>query len=1384
MDFTQSTIATTTSYPDPRTAWRDTNPPTVHDGQNHDRMETDEEEHDSSSEDDISSHNQHIDDPAVLDFTHQTHSGQEEAMDTTPDDPRLDERSGHLLGPDSQASSSSDEDDGPPPNASTINQPEASINTSRPHSPAGNGALSPPETPPSPPPATSEAVFAVATDPLQIDTQAGDGDATLPENATTPPAIAEGGTLPPQGANNDQGDIERQEGREVDESRDDDSSDEEERAYWADFVEDTTAPDEAELRIIEEDGHEKDALKHDHWESIVFEPLEDPEYVPGASGRVHWTVTPVNGTPDKPNRDKIMRSPSVLIGGLYWNIKYFPRGNDGTEHMSVYVECSSSPDGPESDDESDIESSSTKENEATSSGEAPAGEDVHHSHTISPDVNTSPEVDLQAAEVTKGPSENRAKEGIPWETAAQVGCVVYNPNEPRVNKFRNSCHRFTNDNSDWGWTRFHGPWETIHLRQRLNRQALLRNDTLAFTAYIRTVKDDTKALWWHAPKKGRDWDSFDRIGVKSLATASSRDSVIVAAISCWLHLNPIVEMIKNMRIPDASAHPQERKRPLFAALQQVLDYMAMTTKDSDQQPMINLTSWLDWYITDTHMSRSDLYVPIVVWESVRRILNFEASGTSDMAAASDLFHDILLLKQPDPWKDELPVTSSTTERKSDSPKVSKPDEPCSVQETVDLASSSINPFRVWSGSDGPSLEQHDQPLVLQVELHRHRYDSKARKWNKLTHHIELNETITYTMPKAGTKCDYTLFGFIVETGSLASQDCYSVIRPSGPGTRWIKYSGNTSHRGASCLTTNQAITAHEGKGTDTTGHAAVAHVVLYVRTDKLPSILSPSNSPSESSSVVSKPNVLPQETDGERKMPLRIYSSSLFNSHNGRGLPDLWAPVSQDDASPIIDLRIPGASSIAQTIEQLDEGFLKVNKDEASDEQYTCGLWYLESDLSSVRGLPRMLPVSPEDTLEKVTSRHDVCRIWLHMEKSDGPKQNRDITVVQDGQSTETQQAEEAAQGTVDQSEDIIMTQDPPTQGLNHTGEPEVDNQTQDAPASPPGAPSSPPSGPQATPENEVPAPPQQVENEGIVNPEDATMSEAQDPPATADAELSTTAAPPKPLIYFFVKTFDVKTQELRGVGSKLVPLESDIHTEVGRILGTEDAMELYLEKARVMWEDDQVRPSRSFADYELRDGCILIAHRRPSAEEATSLVTQGKHTNPITYFQHLRYNEPYRAYHEVKSEYGTEYHSLPRSYGLIHGSGTKIYSNGDAYVGNWVSNEKCGHGTMAYSSGNTYEGNWEHDEPDGEGKMVYGITQNVYVGGWKKGRRHGKGVMHFEVADEEQAMCKICYESEMDALFYDCGHVVACEECARQVDVCPVCRKNVRAVCRIWKTL
>eukprot|EP00922_Rhytidocystis_sp_ex-Travisia-forbesii_P021443 GHVS01031400.1.p1 GENE.GHVS01031400.1~~GHVS01031400.1.p1 ORF type:complete len:874 (+),score=128.88 GHVS01031400.1:24-2624(+) len=49
--------------------------------------------------------------------------------------------------------------------------------------------------------------------------------------------------------------------------------------------------------------------------------------------------------------------------------------------------------------------------------------------------------------------------------------------------------------------------------------------------------------------------------------------------------------------------------------------------------------------------------------------------------------------------------------------------------------------------------------------------------------------------------------------------------------------------------------------------------------------------------------------------------------------------------------------------------------------------------------------------------------------------------------------------------------------------------------------------------------------------------------------------------------------------------------------------------------------------------------------------------------------------------------------------------------------------------------------------------------------------------ATEDRHLCKVCYEHEIDTVLIGCSHRVVCQECARSVNHCPICRNRVREV-------
>ncbi len=58
---------------------------------------------------------------------------------------------------------------------------------------------------------------------------------------------------------------------------------------------------------------------------------------------------------------------------------------------------------------------------------------------------------------------------------------------------------------------------------------------------------------------------------------------------------------------------------------------------------------------------------------------------------------------------------------------------------------------------------------------------------------------------------------------------------------------------------------------------------------------------------------------------------------------------------------------------------------------------------------------------------------------------------------------------------------------------------------------------------------------------------------------------------------------------------------------------------------------------------------------------------------------------------------------------------------------------------------------------------------------------------NEKSNNCAICYEKEVNSVFYDCGHMACCLECGKAIfrnnGICPVCRKKIKDVLKTYKS-
>ncbi|KAF1947056.1 hypothetical protein EJ02DRAFT_450032 [Clathrospora elynae] len=1207
----------------------------------------------------------------------------------------------------------------------------------------------------------------------------GDEHPAVPIDDAVPPSLADPNAQPPPPP------------PQVEPVRSDSDSDSEDEGAqpWHPLPEDTSSPDEDELREIEE-MTEHSALEHEYWESKTFLPLEEPEYTAGPTGRIDWAIEDWNGTREKPNHETLRKSDVVTIGGHQWQIKFYPKGND-TDHLSIYLECLSVMDG----------------------------------HNEAPITPTEP----QHAPLPLLGSKTLPKRNC---VAAQVSVVLYNPTEPRVNYSKTDLHRFCGGMPDWGWTRFHGPYYEICHRMRGQRMALLRDDKLSFTAYIRVVEDETHCLGEH-PTNTNPWDSFAMTGLQGLMlgeVASAPGGNMISAVASWMLFNPFRTLLYSIRVADPEEEPFVRPKPLVSALQKVL-YMLRTQVDpgAGAVALDDVLDALEWYGIHERLDKLDV---IETWEVLRLKLEEELHDTPHAATLQDICGPKRNYSSGVPSY-RVPVIGVET-----------------MQEAVNK---SANTFTV----PGKPL-----PELLTIELERQDFDLKTRSYVKVLNKVSLDDRIIVG------DTPYTLYGFVVHKQTLQSYVYQPILRPEGPGSRWYGYSDSKGENQVKCLTKRQAVDAHEGTPSteQVVGNDAVAYIAMYVRDDVAPSaFVSDAESEqwdvpawikdeverSKASSLLSplpidelvsdtvkaeKPEV---EAEPSRSLEFQVIDARVFSDHEGPGLFDAFDPRSETGL--IHTIKLSGKDGCKAIREKLI-GVLEGIKD---PRQVT--FWFLDA-LRGSFGRPNLLSTgkmefssgsydrytdSREWTLEEVPF---ACRrIWVYVRDFDKlpelPKEVEKNEAILDGPAVPTTNEDIQASISAEETDDIqasipadgIQVDAQDVDALVSGNTPDLPLQSEDTPMSEPDgsivaqleqpeqleshmldAEIPPPTNiteddtAMIEVEPAVDPPGVDVVNTSTAAPGDTEMGGTQEnlpppPPPAVDiftellqAPRTPTPEPPADEIYFFLKFWNPEKQALESRGTHIALKNARVDETVVALLG----LQMEDKKKVEMWEEEElstarpIKHRRTFAQVDLHNTTIIIAALPIITEQRNALAARAAFGDVQAYLVHRSFarNFPHKLYgYFTQSYFSGEYYKGEIASGHRHGQGIWIYYSGDTYNGSFRLGARHGHGLYTFQNGNTYDGDWVDNQQHGSGTFVQAASGNTYVGGWKNDKKFGEGVTHWKHAEESERLCRICWDSDAEAAFYDCGHVVACLPCAREVQSCPVCRKRVLSAMKLY---
>lgn len=689
---------------------------------------------------------------------------------------------------------------------------------------------------------------------------------------------------------------------------------------WVDIEEDTSTPDQEELKEIEasNDISARDVKYHE--ESFYADAPDDPEQQPLQKMLLTWVIKGVRGTREKPNRARIMNSPPVLVGGFYWYLKFFPRGNNSSA-LSAYVKCSRKE--PKPDDEvpentfsvvygapdADLgelkpaidvsipatpfpleQKTKTKGDESSADDtpkKTPDGEIVQHGDS----ANASADTEESAAAV-----EDEEEDAEDWRVSAQIGIIIYNPEEPRTKFDMAACHQFNKHNDDWGWTNFHGPWSEIHKRRHGQRQALLRNDTIALDAYIRIFNDPSQALWWHSCGAEEQWNSMSLTGYPAMGTKYYH-SPAVAGITSWLLLAPFRKIFQSLETDGYRKDSHMRPQSLCSQLQMVLYLMR---KQKEDERFVSLEAIVD-ILDKLDESGTDVFT---FWEGFRRSLELELGpNRSAIEQIADIFDG-----RPAPGVD--PIRTPPL-------RIPVEDIP-SIQSGIERALAEV------------PAPQHF-PKFLTIELERQKFDTAVREWKLLYDRVRLSEELDLSRWSAEPETSgYTLYGFDVHADERTSGKFYSILRPNGPGSKWLAFEDGNSNQVISY--TKHRIQEFEGLEGDALkenkGTRQTAYLAMYIRTDLLKEFLPGALEPYELSpwlrncpqvrDYVSSKDVLPYKEETRSEVKLEIYASKRAKDRRGLiDVQDLKDIQASSSANPPQHLTVPAETTYQELRQKL-----------------------------------------------------------------------------------------------------------------------------------------------------------------------------------------------------------------------------------------------------------------------------------------------------------------------------------------------------------------------------------------------------------------------------------------------------------------------------------
>lgn len=372
-----------------------------------------------------------------------------------------------------------------------------------------------------------------------------------------------------------------------------------------------------------------------------------------------------------------------------------------------------------------------------------------------------------------------------WYVCAQFYLDIWNPLHPDSHTVMSSHHRFSNNETDWGFTAFMDSKQLSSI-QRSHQYPILENNQLNITAYVKVIDDSSTGVLWHNLV---DYDSKSNTGFVGLGNQGAT-CYLNSLLQSYFTTKCFRKLV--YQIPTDSDSNNNNNKAVPLALQRIF-YSLATSNDAVNT--LELTKSFGWDSSDA-FTQHDV-------QELNRILMDKLESAMKGTSIENSLNDIFVGKMKSYIKCvNVPYESSRVEDFWDIQLNVKGFDKLEQAFANYIEIEMLEGENKYQAGDEYGYQDakkgvvfQSYPPVLHLQLKRFEYDFMVDDLVKIDDLYEFPDKIDlkpYLDEEVSDEVknqnwNYKLHGVLVHQGSISNGHYYAMIKPNANDNTWLRF---------------------------------------------------------------------------------------------------------------------------------------------------------------------------------------------------------------------------------------------------------------------------------------------------------------------------------------------------------------------------------------------------------------------------------------------------------------------------------------------------------------------------------------------------------------------------------------------------------------------